>query len=283
MTTFRVSRKQRLFFLVSMALASAPLFGCAPKNDDSQKKTKREPSTNDAGLDWVNLPAGTFASASPTRGTIAPFRLAKSETTVAQFKKCVAAGACARIDDEAVAGNALCNIHRGDLYSNHPMNCVTWDEAKQFCEWVGGRLPTADEWEYAATHDGKGALRTTYPWGDAAPVHCAHACYEVDAGRMSLYCDGKKRMDFYTGTVAVGTYSPTGDSPLGLQHMADNVREWTASPQTIVRTGAKETVYLVKGGACYISDAYLPASSRDIYPPSVRGSGIGFRCAGDAK
>lgn len=278
------SMSQRLFFLMLPVLASAPLIGCTPKSGEPHKETVNREWTDEAGVHWVNLPAGTFTSAAPSSvAAISAFRIAKTETTVAQFKKCLAAGACEQVDGETVAGNAFCNIQRGDAYSNHPMNCVTWREAKQFCEWVGGRLPTADEWEYAATHDGQRALQTTYPWGDVAPNHCAHACYEVDTRAMSLYCDSKKRMDFYTGTVAVGTYSPTGDSPLGLQNMADNVREWTASNQTLAGADARETAYVVKGGACYIGDAYLPVTVRDVYPSTVRGSSVGFRCAADVR
>ncbi len=58
-----------------------------------------------------------------------------------------------------------------------PVNCIGYDGAQEFCKWIGGRLPTEREWEYAATYDGSIALNTTYPWGDDTPQFCYHATW----------------------------------------------------------------------------------------------------------
>jgi formylglycine-generating enzyme required for sulfatase activity len=55
---------------------------------------------------------------------------------------------------------------------DHPINCVNWQQAVDFCAWAGGRLPSEAEWEYAARSEGKD---NTYPWGeDGDPVERIH-------------------------------------------------------------------------------------------------------------
>lgn len=236
----------------------------------------KTPAPKPARDGWINIPAQQGDS--PQEKKRPAFAMAQHETTVAQYKECVAAGECVEpkgADDQA---NALCNYFRGDDYSKHPMNCVTWREAKQFCEWKGARLPTADEWERAATHDGAQPRKAIFPWGDHAPDHCQNACFEIVTRKESFYCYERQKVDFYNGTVAVGMYSPAGDSPLGLKHMADNVREWTATPQSPLHTKEENALYIIKGGACYIGAEYLPVAIRDAYPANTKGSSVGFRC-----
>ncbi len=57
-------------------------------------------------------------------------------------------------------------VQSGPLPASTPMNCVTWDDAEQACEKLGGRLPTEAEWEYVSTGRGRGNL---FPWGDTPP------------------------------------------------------------------------------------------------------------------
>jgi len=94
------------------------------------------------------------------------------------------------------------------LRDERPMVGISWQEARAFCKWLGGRLPTEAEWEYAARG---GIAGGTYPWGDEPPT-CERAHFGA-CGSGSL----EPR--------AVGQDPP---NEYGLHDMAGNVREWVA-------------------------------------------------------
>ena len=100
-----------------------------------------------------------------------------------------------------------------------PVVGVSWRDAKRFCEWSGGRLPSEAEWEYAARAgtttdywwgDDPGRNRANYWWGDAPGTN--HANY-MDSGSSWR---GKQ-------TSPVGLFEP---NPFGLYDTAGNVWEW---------------------------------------------------------
>ncbi len=89
------------------------------------------------------------------------FGLAQTEVTVAQYKRCVAAGKCTR-----PYTGMYCNWgHAGR--GSHPVNCVEWKQAAAYSRWAGGRLPSEVEWEYAARG---GGLARKYSWGNEKPT-----------------------------------------------------------------------------------------------------------------
>ena len=263
--------------MTSFALAVSG-FACGGSEDDDPPE-----------LEFIAVPGGEFTLTHDTTAhksgetlTMNAFSMAKTPVTVAQFKKCVDAGSCrhgySEADEVSEELGIFCNYNRGKGWKNHPMNCISHDTASSFCEWIGGRLPTDEEWEYAATHNGQTHLDTEYPWGDTPPVHCETASYAIsDEGTgKSTFCNGKSEVseDEAIGTSEVGTYSPAGDSPLGFVDMMGNVKEWTdsRSDSFISNNPFISNSYATKGVSWYETYSTNP----DDNSITSIGIGVGF-------
>lgn len=150
--------------------------------------------------------------------SVKSFEIARTEVTVAQYRKCMEAEVCTRPhwDDKTCffwnGSNWYMDIlpesFRGD---NQPIVCVDWEQANTYAKWVGGRLPTEAEWEFAARSGGKDR---TYPWGNAKAT-CDYAV-------MSENGDGCGR-----NTTWPVCSKDEGNTEQGLCDMAGNVWEYT--------------------------------------------------------
>ncbi len=177
-----------------------------------------------------------------------------AEVTAREFAECVESGAC-RADDLACSNAATYGV---PAKANHPVNCVSWFQADAYCRDLGKRLPTEDEWQWAA----RGRRRaSTYPWGEAPPG--ALACWDGDANDAGK---GERK-----GTCPVKSH-PRGNSPDGVADLAGNVREWTSTEDGRFR--------IVRGGSWGDSlPAFLSAGFRGMNAPEDRFELTGFRCA----
>ncbi|MBZ0303992.1 MAG: SUMF1/EgtB/PvdO family nonheme iron enzyme, partial [Anaerolineae bacterium] len=105
---------------------------------------------------------------------------------------------------------------------NRPRETVNWEEARNFCEARGARLPTEAEWEYAA----RGPDDLLYPWGNIFDGTLTNSCDILctRGGTIELaFNDG-----FGDETAPVGSF-PGGASWVGAEDLAGNVGEWVST------------------------------------------------------
>ena len=223
-----------------------------------------------AAIKWVTIPGGSFSMGSgkgdegPVHSvTIKSFQMAKTLVTVAQYRACVDAGACTAPD-----GGAYCNFGVSGR-ADHPVNCVDWNQAKTFSKWVGGRLPSEAEWEYAARSAGKD---WKYPWGDAAAT-----------------CETAVIRGCTSGGTAPVCSKPAGNTRQGLCDMAGNAWEWvqdwyhdsyngapTDGSAWESPTGSRR---VNRGGSWYFDADLARSAYRGSYDPGRRYNYLGFRPA----
>jgi len=242
-----------------------------------------------AGVEWVQIPGGSFRMGSTSGGfdekpvhkvSVSSFRMLKTEVTLGQFKACVAAGACKEKNRRTKSDGKYCNWGYSDR-GNHPINCVDWYGAKDFCEWVGGRLPSEAEWEYAAS----GGEGRKYPWGSSSP-NCQYAVMDDSRTKGSAGSETDGCGEDRTWPVCS---KPAGHSKHGLCDMAGNVWEWVSdwygsdyyesSPSRNPRGPSSGSARVVRGGSWLRNDPVnLRSADRYYGDPANRSYVIGFRC-----
>lgn len=239
----------------------------------------------------VSIPRGTFSIGSnsgdsdekPVHAvTVGPFCMDVTEVTVDAYAACVRGGGCntTKLQGSGEWWAKACNWRKSGK-GNHPINCVDWNQASAYCRWANKRLPTEEEWEYAA----RGTDGRTYPWGNAAPGPVLlNACGPECVAWASAQGRSRKAMyesdDGWATTAPVGSY-PRGDSPFGLKDMAGNVWEWTSSgySEEYSKNRANNKRGLRGGGWNSFLRSHVRAASRHRDGPAIRGSYLGFRCA----
>ncbi|XP_036610407.1 inactive C-alpha-formylglycine-generating enzyme 2 [Trichosurus vulpecula] len=151
-----------------------------------------------------------------------------------------------------------------------PVLHVSWNDAQAFCAWRGKRLPTEEEWEFAARGGLKGRV---YPWGN-----------QFQLNRTNLW-QGKfpqadTAEDGFHGASPVDAFPPQNN--YGLYDLLGNVWEWTASTYGPPIPGQDRKVLR---GASWIDTAEGSANHRARVTtrmgntPDSASDNLGFRCA----
>ena len=248
----------------------------ANERDQSTDKTWQEKLGNGVTLELVTIPSGGFLMGSPNeegddderpqhRVTVQPFLMGKYPVTQAQWKA-VAALPKLKQDLKAAPSN-----FDGD---NRPVECVSWDDAVEFCKRLSKktgrdyRLPTEAEWEYAC----RAETTTQYYFGDALTSDLANYGFE-------------KRE-----TTAAGSFPANA---FGLYDMHGNVWEWCLDHWHGNYEGAPtdgnawlspddDALRLLRGGSWRIGPDNCRSADRGRIARDFRFVNVGFRVVCDS-
>ena len=191
------------------------------------------------------------------------FWIDRAEVTVDQYRRCVDGKVCSR-----PSRGPSCN--EGQALRQHPINCVSWEQARAYCQWGGARLPSEAEWEKAS----RGTDGRTFPWGEELP-----SCDRV------TWFDPQRGHGCGTHSTAVAGSKPLGASPYGALDMAGNVWEWVEDvyhPRWDAgeATGETSALRVLRGGG-WGKDGWgsLRTTARLRLARQISTPGTGFRCA----
>ncbi|MEM9071234.1 MAG: formylglycine-generating enzyme family protein [Myxococcota bacterium] len=203
-----------------------------------------------------------LAAESPQRRVwVSAFSIDRTEVTRRGWSRCVQAGRCP--PPRTPAGDPRLST------PEMPVTGVTFHEASDYCEFVGGVLPTEAQWERAA----RGSDGRRFPWGQEFNDRFANHRSPIDGFRY---------------LAPVGSFLH-GASPHGLVDMAGNAWEWTrdrfdvagfatglsVDPRGPTSGGERVT----RGGSWRTTPEFLRTTMRRPLPAGASAPDLGFRCA----
>ncbi len=226
--------------------------------------------------EMIEIPGGTFTmgrNSGPDmeRGehpvTVKSFKMEKTEVTNSEYYQFIMQTGYQNIPSHWVNNKPIIGEEK------FPVRLVNIADINQFIAWrllrdgVKYRLPTEEEWEYAARN---GAKNNLYPWGNQFKAECA----VVDKGRVPQFA-------------AVGTASCPNE--WGVYDLIGNVYEWTASkpqpyPGQVRENPPTEVENVVRGGcASDVSTGKnaITSTTRQVAAASKRDLLLGFRLVSD--
>jgi len=243
-------------------------------------------------VEWVNIPAGTFTMGSPKNEadrqddenqhqvTLSAFKMSKFQITFEQYDMFC--------DLKGRAKPGDCDFGR----KKHPVLNISWENAAAFANWMGCRLPTEAEWEYAC----RAGTTTAFYTGNKLSFSQAnfkekHQVYNRSADENNLI-EFRNEISMPEGenndpvkidkTLPVGSFAPNA---WGLHDMHGNVMEWCndwygeypESPQINPQGPSSGSLRVFRGGGWCDPVKTCRSAYRNSLSPSFRNFNIGYR------
>jgi formylglycine-generating enzyme required for sulfatase activity len=222
-------------------------------------------------IEWVSIPAGTFTMGSPTseversknetqhQVTLSAYMMSKYEITFGQYDLFCNSTGRKKPRDE------------GWGRENHPVINVSWEDATAFADWMGCRLPTEAEWEFAARAE------TSTPFNTGNNLTTSQANYDGN----NPYNNNAKG-EFRKKSLPVGSFAA---NEYGLFDMHGNVWEWcsdlygaySAAPQTDPKGAISGKSRVRRGGGWNDYARRCRSAYRDNVNPAYSDYSIGIR------
>lgn len=220
-----------------------------------------------------------FRSEGPQQAVFLPaFHIDRIEVTVGDYRRCVRTGRCdprPLLDGDPRFGDPKLPVTR-----------ASWFDAQTYCRWVGGDLPTEQQWERAA----RGTAARIFPWGDAPRDGNSNHGRFVVIDPTGPYAHPMVRIDERDGTAFLsppGAY-PAGTSQEGVADLAGNAMEWvldrvgddgpSRAGGSQIEAGARR---MLRGGSFRQPLLYQRTTAWEAAQPELRSAEVGFRCAGE--
>ncbi|MCY3020615.1 MAG: formylglycine-generating enzyme family protein [Planctomycetota bacterium] len=304
---------------VEKRLAAAPAGVVAGSGASSMADAGKTLSIHLGGgvkMELVLVPAGEFTMGDNSGGAeekpahkvkiSKPYYIGKFHVTVAQFR---AFADATKYVTEAEKSNRGWSVKDGTWQEmngiawrtpgfkqedNHPVCVITWNDAQEFCRWVGkltGRkvcLPTEAQWEYAA----RGPKSPKYPWGDkwdGTKANHADVTWRKSPAAVQDWGSSTDN-DGFAWTAPVGSYKDNA-SWCGAYDMAGNVWErvedffndnyYQESPAVDPKGPGTGGARVLRGGSWNHGPGGCRAANRHKHDPGSRDAGVGFRVALD--
>ncbi|MCP5197233.1 MAG: formylglycine-generating enzyme family protein [Gammaproteobacteria bacterium] len=217
-------------------------------------------TTTENGIEWVSICPGTFTMGSikgeamaydseivepPREVALSAFQIAATETTHQQY---------AQVISDHQERNA------------RPVVDVSWEQARAYCQQVGGDLPTEAQWEYAA----RGGSRTAWSFGDDESQVGRYAWFAENSGGRAHDVKQKR------------------PNPLGLYDIHGNAWEWVRDGYDMYEAGIfidpegprtfSSGWRVLRGGSFDFPPEILRSAFRFGDDPGSRRRSFGFRC-----
>lgn len=229
---------------------AAPVASAAPA-PNATPAAASVPDTGGCPAGMVRIKGGSFKLAAiKAQVTVKDYCLDVNLATTDQYAECVQSKKCNDNLLKVCEGSTFGVEGKGNL----PIVCVDFPQAVTYCQAQGKRLPSGEEWEWAARG---GPEAWTYPWGNEPPAD-------------QLCWSGKTKRD---GPCPIGSF-PTGANPQGVLDLAGNVFQWTTTGNDVVSSAR-----FGRGGSWKDSGNEVKAGFTFAFKTTYRCGFLGIRCA----